>query len=96
MPKDTRNTRTLAVAYRLQDIVAANVTAGVNNLQTQRAAATHGPTSGQQSDRHSKGGHSDPTADIAAEQYRLATMLEDLRELLLAALEFEFTEGHVW
>lgn len=82
--RDQRNARALTLAHRLEHIVAANITAGIRQLQTEQERAYEGPTRGDSAGRSSS--TTSATERNANEVYRLRLMIEDLRDAIDGAV----------
>lgn len=77
---DPRNQRALTLAHRLENQIAANITAGVRQLETERVMAAAGPAKGESAGR---GGSTTSTTERNAnEAYRLGLLIEDLRDAI--------------
>lgn len=83
--RDQRNARVLTLAHRLENIIAANITAGIRQLQTEQERAYDGPSRGDSDGRSSS--TTSTTERNANEVYRLRLKIEDLRDAI-AGVEF--------
>jgi hypothetical protein len=81
MSRDQRNQRCLTLAHRLENIIAANITNGVRQLETERVMAATGPAKGEAAGVRGSGTTSS-TERNASEAYRLGLMIEDLRDAI--------------
>jgi hypothetical protein len=83
MTRDPRNQRALTLAHRLEHQIAANITAGVRQLETERVMAATGPAKGESAGR---GGNTSSTTERNAnEVYRIGLLIEDLRDAIEGA-----------
>jgi hypothetical protein len=81
MTRDTRNQRALTLAHRLENIIAANITNGVRQLETERVIAAAGPPKGEQAGTRGTGTTSS-TERNANESHRLGLMIDDLKDAI--------------
>jgi hypothetical protein len=81
MSQDPRNKRALTLAFRLEHIIALNITNGVRQLETERVMAATGPAKGEAGGVRSSSTTS-TTERNANESYRLGLMIEDLRDAI--------------
>jgi hypothetical protein len=81
--REQPNQRALTLAFRLEKIIAVNITNGVRQLEGERISAQQGPARGETSGRSSS--ETSTTERNASEAYRLGLMIEEIRDAIAGA-----------